>query len=286
MTPELSQTNILGSNFSFQHVPLRECFAAMQKHGRTGFELWGIAPHCAVAWVSISDARNIKREATAHGLTIACLTPEQVMYPVNIASCDNQLRDHSLKHFLRAAEIAAELETKYLFLTSGRGGELENREAAWRRSRDAIGHIVTRCEELGLHVLLEPLQRVESNLITTAAHARTMLDEVGSQNLGVTLDTVAMAAAGDTVESYFETLPDRVWHVHLVDGTPTGHLIPGQGTLPLDRYVTSLKHSGYTGNITLEIFGDGTYAIDPRTAYGEALETATHLLSAASAKQA
>ena len=267
----LSLAQISGSNFSYQHRTLAECFDDLAELGRTGVELWGIAPQLHVPWLSDAEARAVRREAAARGLEIVCFTPEQVMYPVNIASPDSRLRAESIAMFRRAAELAVEFGAPKLFLTPGRGFESEPAEAAWRRSVDALGEIAGYADRLGLECLLEPLQRVESNLVNTAADAARALDDVGARNLGVALDTVAMAVAGDDVDGYFELLGERVRHVHLIDGAPAGHLAWGDGELPLETILSALARHGYEEWMTVELFGDGSYAFDPRPALERSL---------------
>lgn len=263
---------VTGSNFAYQHLPLERCLDDMADLGRDRLELWGIAPHAPVAWLTDAEARAIRDAAAHRGLQIACFTPEQVMYPVNIASPDDRLRASSIAMFRRAAEIAVELGAGMLFLTSGRGSEDEPRGAGWARSVDALGEITTHAAGLGLECVLEPLQRVESNLVVTAADAARMLTDVGASRLGVALDTVAAAAAGDAVDDYFRLLGERVCHVHLIDGTPTGHLAWGDGELPLTGIVDALDRASYRGLATIELFGDGHYALDPHPVLARSMD--------------
>jgi protein FrlC len=267
----VSLAQVTGSNFSYQHRPLAECFDDLAELGRERVELWGIAPHLHVPWASDAEARGIRRLAADRGLEVVCLTPEQVMYPVNIASPDTRLRAASVAMFRRAAELAVELGATRLFLTPGRGFESEAVDVAWRRSVDAIGEIAGYAGTLGLDCVLEPLQRVESNLVNTAADAARMVADIAAPNLGVALDTVAMHVAGDDVDAYFEWLGPLVRHVHLIDGKPAGHLAWGEGELPLGDILAALGRHGYAGPITVELFGDGSYAFDPKPVLARSL---------------
>ena len=274
---------ITGSNFSYQHLPFDRFLDDMVDLGRERVELWGIAPHLHVPHVSAEEARGIRRRLADRGLAVQCLTPEQVIYPVNVASPVPWLRASSIAMFRRAAELCGELGSPMLFLTPGRGFEDEPTDAAWRRSVDAIGEIAAYADTLGLECVLEPLQRVESNLVNDAATLARMLDEIDAPNLGAALDTVAMAVAGDTVDDYFDALGDRIRHVHLVDGTPAGHLAWGDGDLPLGEILAALARRGYDGFATFELFGDGTYAFDPRPALEQCLAAVERELAARSA---
>jgi protein FrlC len=274
---------VTGSNFSYQHLPFERFLDDMVDLGRDRLELWGIAPQLHVPQLSDGEARGIRRRLAERGLAVHCLTPEQVIYPVNVASPVPWLRASSIATFRRAAELCVELEAPLLFLTPGRGFEDEPADAAWRRSVDAIGEIAAYAHTLGLDCVLEPLQRVESNLVNDVAALARMLDEIAAPNLGAALDTVAMATAGDTVDGYFDALGERIRHVHLIDGKPNGHLAWGDGELPLGEYLEALGRHGYDGCLTFELFGDGSYAFDPRPALDRCFAAVERALAAAAA---
>lgn len=277
-TPRLSRTQLIGSNFGFQHWPFDKVAAALRGFGLTEIELWGIAPHLDLIRPDAARLSRLKGILADNGLTLRCITPEQVMYPVNIASGDDAYRRNSIDSFRRAADICAELGGQYLFLTPGRGFEDEPAARAWDRSAEALREIATHAAEQGLRCLLEPLQRRESNIAHSAADLRRMLDLVDLPTMDVVLDMVAMACAGDGVADYVRLFGDRLAHVHVVDGTPAGHLVWGEGTLPLAQYLTDLAAAGYTGALSFEPFGDGSYALDPMDAWTRNLHAiAPHL---------
>jgi protein FrlC len=266
IAPIARPPRLTGSNFAYQHLPFDAFLDDAVALGRERLELWGIAPHLHIPQVGDAEARAVRRRIEGRGLSAYCLTPEQVMYPVNVASPVDWLRTQSIAMFRRAAELCVELGAEKLLLTPGRGGEDEPVGTAWRRSVDAIGEIAAYADSLGVTCVLEPLQRVESNLVNDSPTLAAMLDEIGAARLGAVLDTVTMAVAGESVDDAFAALGDRIRHVHLVDGRPMGHLAWGDGELPLHDYLHALERHGYDGWMTFELFGDGTYALDPRAA--------------------
>jgi protein FrlC len=259
----LASSQLIGANFCFQHYPFERVAQVLRDFGLREIELWGCAQHLDLFHATDGRVVQVRRVLERHGLSTWCFTPEQVLYPINIASGDDDLRRDSIARFRRAADICAALGARYLFLTSGRGYETEAPEAAWRRAVDSLGLIAEHAARNGIRCLLEPLQRVETNILLNAEGTRRMLDEVGADNMDVVLDSVAMAVAGDTVADYFRLFGTRVAHVQLVDGTPAGHLAWGDGNLPLGSYVSALAEQGYRGKITFEPFGNGSYALDP-----------------------
>lgn len=268
----LSADRFVGSNFGFQHYRFEHFLEVMGELGFTAIELWGVAQHLDVFHETEARVDRVRRLLGDHGLSVVCFTPEQVAYPVNIASGDDTLREHSVRVFRRAAEICVALGAPYLFLTSGRGYEDEPRSDAWQRAVESLRDIVGYASSLGVRCLLEPLQRVETNLVLNSADLRRMLDDVGSDEVDVVLDTVAMACAGETVADYVNAFGSRIGHVQLVDGNPSGHLAWGEGSLPLGEYVDELALLGYDGTVTFELFGDGGYSLDPVTAWKSCID--------------
>ena len=278
--PRFSADQLIGSNFSFQHYGFEDVARIIKGFGLREIELWGVAPHLDLFHASDANVARAKRILDDNGLSTYCFTPEQVIYPINIASGDDGLREASIARFCRGAEICATLGARYLFLTPGRGFESEPQSRAWERSAEALTRIATYAATLGVRCLLEPLQRVESNIVTNAAGLRRMLDLVDVPTVDIVLDTVAMATAGDSVADYLRLFGPRLAHVHVVDGTPAGHLVWGDGNLPLGSYLDELAEAGYRGKLSFEPFGDGSYALNPVAAWTRCLRAIAPYLDA------
>lgn len=236
----------------------------MAELGRSKLELWGMAPHLYVPELARTGTQHIRQLLHERELSVHCFTPEQIMYPVNLAADEPWLLEKSRQTMEQSIHVAAALEAPLLLVTAGRGYEHQPTGAAWARAVDSLGALADVASRQGITLLLEPLQRSESNLVTNAEELERMLADIGRVNVEVVLDTVALAVAGDSVEDYVHRFGQRISHVHLVDGKPNGHLAWGDGELPLSGYVQSLEDSGYAGQYTFELFGN--YANAPRDA--------------------
>lgn len=267
----ISLDQITGSNFSYQHMTFERFLDDMVKLGREKLEIWGIAQHLDVPQFSFADARRMRRQLSERGQSVRCVTPEQVMYPVNLASAVTTIRSQSIATMKKAADICVELEAPLLFLTAGRGFEDEPRQDAWHRAVDGLGTVAAYADSLGIDCVIEPLQRHESNLVTDSVELAQLLNELKLSNLHVALDTVAMAVAGETVDQYFETFGDRIRHVHLIDGTPAGHMVWGDGELPLGEYLDALGTADYSGYLSFEVFG-AKNVFEPYSAYRRCMD--------------
>jgi protein FrlC len=268
----LKREQLIGANFSFQHHPFRWTAEKLSAMGFQQMEFWGVAPHLDLFHDKRARLAEVKAILGDNGLTVRCFTPEQVLYPINIASGDSAYRKASVERFMRAADICAELGAAYLFLTPGRGFECESRETAFAHSVASINRIAAHARSVGVSCLLEPLQRLESNIVTNADELHALWRAVDGDDIDVVLDIVAMATAGDSVGEYFEKFGKRVAHVHVVDGTPAGHLAWGDGNLPLNVYLAELGAHGFAGTLTFEPFGNGSYALEPVSVWRRCLE--------------
>lgn len=94
----------------------------------------------------------------------------------------------------------------------------------------------------------------------------SLLQDVGSASLGITLDTGNFCWAGHSIETaqgFFEKLAPRVVNVHVKDGKFVDGefvLLPaGRGDLDLEGLFRTLKAVGYDGSVLSEYEGQGDF---------------------------
>lgn len=240
-------------NFHYCRHPFEFFLDSMTKLGVEAIELWAAAPHFYVEDLSPAAVRRVRRQIRARGLRLVCVTPEQCVYPINLAAKEAAFRKRSIAYFADNLEAAADLGSPLLLVTPGCGYFSEPRAEAWRRSRDSLITLARQAERLGVILALEPLSPASSNLINGLSQLKRMVTEVGSPHLKAMLDTVQMAIIGEEIEAYCEVFGEDLVHIHLVDGAPQNHLAWGDGILPLEKYLRALSQHRYAGFATLEI---------------------------------
>jgi protein FrlC len=266
----LSLGSVTGTNFAYQRFPLDYWLDDMVALERTQLEIWGMSQHIDLFELRAQDVDALRAKLDDRGLSAACITPESLMYPVNFASDDPVIREYTFSMFRNAADLAADLGASHVFVTPGWGWENAAIADAVARAADGIHAFCAYAEKKGLRCVLEALQRHESNLAVDSRQLETVFNAVDAPNLGIALDTVAMATASEAIGDYFGRFGDRIWHVHLVDGSPSGHKAWGDGNLPLDDYLRDLRRFGYDGLMTAEIFGR-PYIYEPTAAHRQNL---------------
>lgn len=90
----------------------------------------------------------------------------------------------------------------------------------------------------------------------------SLIERVGSDRLGVNLDTMNYRWFGhdlETVDRYYEILAPHAFHIHLKDGTGSRRTyqgkVLGEGEIHLSHAVKCLKEAGYDGAWTVEYEG-------------------------------
>jgi D-psicose/D-tagatose/L-ribulose 3-epimerase len=122
----------------------------------------------------------------------------------------------------------------------------------------AIRELSQRAAELDVRLGLEVVNRYETNLFTTTAHALDFLDEVDHPNAMLHLDTYHMNIEEGDFQRPVREAGDRLGYVH-VGESHRGYL--GSGTVDWPRFYRALVDTGYTGPITFESFSSAV--VDP-----------------------
>jgi len=278
MPSRLSLQQFAGMNCHYIHYSFDYFLDQMAALGYESIEIWGGACHLYPLHCFADRAVKARAAIRNRGLSLICYTPEQVTYPVNIAAEETDIRMAGLDYYQKALYVASDLEAPMMLLTPGWGYLDHSRDEALKLSLDSIARISHWAEKLGIVLVLEHLSPISSNLINGRADLKMALEAISSPNLKTMLDTCQVALAGETVKDYLELLGPDLVHVHFVDGNPGGHLVPGDGELPLQRELQSLADYGYLGKLTLEI-ADRRYFMDPVTADRKSLSVISDWLN-------
>ena len=89
------------------------------------------------------------------------------------------------QYFKNGLQVASELGCKIMQTNSGWGYWNEDREEAWKRSREMISKLADEAGKLGICLAMESLRPQESQLVVTLKDAKRMYDEVNSPNLKI-----------------------------------------------------------------------------------------------------
>ncbi len=149
-------------------------------------------------------------------------------------------------HILLAKEINA-----VVIIGSMRGvireGISEKQAIDWLL--EALKICAKKAVEQGVMIAVEPLNRYETPLINTAVQGIEIIERVGSENLGLLLDTFHMNIEERSIEECISDCGDRMFHFHVAD---SNRWYPGAGHLDFKSILKTLLDTGYKGFVSGE----------------------------------
>jgi hydroxypyruvate isomerase len=99
-------------------------------------------------------------------------------------------------------------------------------------------------------VLVEPVSGPKPYPLRTANDVIAVLDRVQASNVGFLCDLFHLANNTDDIDAALAAYAHRIAHVQIADHPGRGE--PGSGTLDLDRYLSMIQASDYSGYVALE----------------------------------
>ena len=120
------------------------------------------------------------------------------------------------------------------------------------RAEDHVTECMVKCLEHNpaITLILEPLNRYETNLYNDTASAKELIGRIGKPNLKMLVDTFHMnIEEPDIIESILR-VREYISHVHFAD---SNRWAPGCGHIDFKKIVRALRRIKYRGAICAEI---------------------------------
>lgn len=137
-------------------------------------------------------------------------------------------------------------------------GSMQGRWNAEASLETALGWLGEALVELGQHasqygvpLIYEPLNRYETNLITTMAQGAEYLSGLGSPNVKMLADLFHMNIEEANLADAIRAGGSHIGHVHFVDSNRRG---AGLGHMDFAPIAAALKEIGYNGYASAEAF--------------------------------
>ena len=275
---------VLGySTNAFVNFSLESSIEKIAALGFAGVEIMGDRPHlyppdydeAAVQDLGALLARHRMRVTNINSFTLFAVGDTYLPSWIDPDPVKRQIR---IDHTLDCLRVAAALGCANISVPPGGPPGGIRRSDAMSRFVAGIETVLPEAERLAVRILVEPEPDL---LIEDTAGFLEFLEAVRSDAVGINFDIGHFFCAGEDPAEAFETLFDRVGHVHLEDIAATRkheHLIPGHGAIDLLAVFRAMKHLGYSGDISLELY---PYVDTPEAAGKESLDFLRPLLEEA-----
>lgn len=200
------------------------------------------------------DAAAIRAQTFGMGLEVAAIASGAVFMvdKLTLLAADADVMRNAAARLNALIDFAAAVGAPIVTIGSFRGRLAWAGEGARGRLAEGLRNAAAHAANRGVRLVLEPLNRYESDIIHTTAEALAFLAEVGHSHLGLLLDTYHVNIEEPSITECFRQgiAAGRLWHVHLGD---SNRLPPGEGHFDFAGVVAMLNQCGYTGYLSAEL---------------------------------
>jgi len=172
----------------------------------------------------------------------------------DICSESEEARNKGIAHLQNLSKLISEMQEGAEFAGAITGvfrDTLGDRDKArcWDHSVNCMREGMKAAEDVGMYYSLEVLNRFEHFLINTCEDALRYVEEVGSPNLKILLDTYHMNIEEDSLGDAIVKAGDKLGLFHIGENNRRP---PGNGHIPWDEVVAALKKIDYQGDTVME----------------------------------
>jgi sugar phosphate isomerase/epimerase len=114
---------------------------------------------------------------------------------------------------------------------------------------EALPELAQFASDRGVRLMLEPVNSMETDYMTTVAHAARICDTVAHDGLGITIDFFHMQTTELDTPAAIEGGAAWIRHVHVAENT---RVEPGPGQLNFAPGFEALRRIGYDGSVVVE----------------------------------
>ena len=218
--------------------------------------------------VSRLDPEELAAGLAKHHLEVSAVGTAlfAILGGVTLLDPDAEKASLAKERLFRTIDFAAALGAPLLVIGGFRGRFSALGADGRQRFIDILRRAADVSAPLGVRLVLEPINRYQSDGISSAADGLRFLEEVDHRAVGLLVDTCHMTMEESSWTEPFRQVmaAGKLWHVHIAD---SNRLPPGKGLVDFPAILKTLDEIGYDGHLSLEVLARP----DPDTAASEGL---------------
>ncbi|MGH2454026.1 MAG: TIM barrel protein [bacterium] len=240
---------------TFDAVAMRDGWADLERVAALGFD--GV--EVAVRDPAEVDGAALVDRCKALNLPVAALGTGQAFLHegLALASPEAGIRRATIERLTKHIHLASVLNAIPGAPSGGvlvivgliRGWAGADRKTAERRLEEGLWAILPAAAAAGVRVVIEPINRSETDFLNTMADALAVLRQIDHPRLGVLADTFHLHREEASLEAALRAAGPHLWHVHVAD---SNRRAPGWGHLDFRAILAALHEAGYGGYVSGE----------------------------------
>ncbi len=200
------------------------------------------------------DAEAIRSAVQSNGLCVSAIGSGAVAFAhgLTLLHSDPDKAERARARLGDLITFARRLGAPLVTIGSFRGRLANVGPSGRERFAALMRQAAASAEAQGVRLVLEPLNRYESDLVNTVQEALALLSEIDHPALGLVVDTFHVNIEERSWTEPFReaAAAGRLWHVHLGDNN---RLPPGRGLIDFGAIVGALRDVGYAGFLSAEL---------------------------------
>jgi 5-keto-L-gluconate epimerase len=199
------------------------------------------------------DGQSVKRLLNKHSTRVPAIGTGQafVEEKLSFTDPDASIRSRAIERVESHIRLACDLNALVIIgLVRGTVQSTVSSEQAHGWLVDALGSLNRSASAQNVRMALEPINRYETNLLNTVHETLELIDQVGSDNLGVLFDTFHANIEEHRLELSLQSCGARLFHVHVAD---SNRWAAGYGHTDFAPIIATLRQMDYDGWLSAEI---------------------------------
>src|SRR4030095_4252075 len=138
-------------------------------------------------------------------------------YPHSLSNPNPKVRRDSIDYMRQCTDNAAVLGSPIVLVVPDFSLFGQATVDSRKRMVESVGEVAVYAAQYDLKLGIEVLYEDETDLVVTSDDALNMINELGSDNLGVVLDTGALHLSSESADEIVANLGDLLLQVHVND---------------------------------------------------------------------
>lgn len=198
------------------------------------------------------DPAEIRRACEACGVTVSSIGTGLafVRDGLSLTSPDETIRNRALGRLKAFAALGSELNSLIIIgLIKGQVKDCANRAIYEQRLADAVGKSLIYASNSGVTLVLEALNRYESDVLNTIDECLRFIEPFHSEYLKIHIDTFHMNIEEGRIGASIAAAGRQIGHVHVAD---SNRRYPGSGHYDFAETIRALIAVNYGGALSVE----------------------------------
>ena len=224
---------------------IQDCFRNASELGYHGVEM-------SISSENDIPVQTVKESIKRYGLIVSAIGTGLALAEdgLSFSNHDERIRKAAEARFKKQITFAGELEAPVILgLIHGKLSTNNNscQEREWIRDITYSSALYAR--ELGVNIIIEPINRYETNFINTMAEALNFINEIKLSNVGVMGDTFHMNIEEKDMVDSISSVAGKLIYFHLAD---SNRMHPGSGHVDFKVIINELHKIQYKGFLSIE----------------------------------